>query len=463
MKEGPMKPPVSHDKIYKIMLGVTFGVTIGFFLINVIRGNVLAMTVIGICLFVLTSAHFIMKKQKVSAMRREFALSVGLCFLVSVISLFSGESYSDDFLLFLAVIGMTGLYLEPKFTKIQIVEGNVLLFVMAMIHPEKVGEVGQFILCQVCFTLAATLFYQTIKRGRAFIRESQERANRAEELLVSLRQMGDDLENDFKTSSIKIENSTMGLEKGSVSIAKGADNMFASCHEVHDKIVVSQQQIEELNKEVKGFEHVLLENQDNIGLMTQQLNSVSGIVCEANEVFQEMKEQMATIAKIAEELNTISFKVTLLSLNASIESARAGEAGVGFDVVASEMRQLSSGSDMFSKQVSEVVAEMLERVDTTAQQFEDSKEAIAKSEEFMRELKDSFDKLTKQFDEVYENIEEQNHNVREVDAIFGDLEKHVFDVHHYSVENQNAVQEIIEAMELYKKNISKVIDDTKSV
>ena len=57
MKEGPMKPPVSHDKIYKIMLGVTFGVTIGFFLINVIRGNVLAMTVIGICLFVLTSAQ----------------------------------------------------------------------------------------------------------------------------------------------------------------------------------------------------------------------------------------------------------------------------------------------------------------------------------------------------------------------------------------------------------------------
>jgi len=176
-----------------------------------------------------------------------------------------------------------------------------------------------------------------------------------------------------------------------------------------------------------------------------------------------MKEQMANIAKVADELSTISFKVTLLSLNASIESAHAGEAGAGFDVVASEMRELSSSSDMFSKQVSDVVTEMLERVDTTAKQFEDSKAAIVKSEAAMQELQDSFEKLTKQFDTLYGNIEEQNYNVQQVDAIFGDLKGRVSEMHHYSVENQSAVQGIIEAMDIYKGNINRVIDNTKSV
>lgn len=463
MEEKQKQEPISHDKIYKIMLGVTIVVSAAFLVINLIKANKMASIVIGICLIIFIGSHLLMKKNNVPALRREFALSVSLCVLVFVISLFSGESYSDDFSLFLAVIGMTGLYLEPKFTKIQIIESNILLIIMYFVHPEKAGATGQFILCQVCFTLAAILFYQAIKRGRAFIEVSRQRAFQSEELLASMRQMGVDLEQDYASSSAQIEGRTLGLERGSTSIADGARVMSDSCNEVHDKILVTEQQIDALNKEVKEFELALTENQDNIALMNQQLQSVSGTIYEANAVFQDMKEQMANIAKIADELSTISFKVTLLSLNASIESAHAGEAGAGFDVVASEMRELSSSSDMFSKQVSDVVTEMLDKVETTAVQFEGSKEAIEKSEAAMKELQDSFGKLTAQFGTLYGNIEEQNRNVHQVDAIFGDLQGRVSEMHQYSVENQQAVHGIIEAMDIYKGNINRVIDNTKSV
>ena len=463
MEEKQKKAPISHDKIYKIMLIVTIVVATGYLAINLIKGNMLASLVIGICLFIFTGSHLIMKKKNVPAIRREFALSVSLCILVFVITMFSGESYSDDFSLFLAVIGMTGLYLEPKFTKIQIIECEILLVMMYFIHPEKAGETGQFILCVVCFTLAAILFNQAIKRGRAFIEESRERAVQSEELLASMRQMGVDLEHDYASSSAQIEGSTLGLEKGSTSIANGARMMSDSCNEVHDKILVTEQQIDQLNKEVKAFEVALTENKDNIYLMNQQLQYVSGTIHEANAVFQEMKEQMKNIAKIADELSTISFKVTLLSLNASIESAHAGEAGAGFDVVASEMRELSSSSDMFSKQVSDVVTEMLEKVETTAVQFEDSKEAIEDSETAMQELQAGFGKLMAQFDALYGNIEEQNNNVHQVDVIFGDLKGRVSEMHQYSVENQSAVHGIMEALDIYKDNINRVIDNTKSV
>ncbi len=463
MEKAQEKKPISYDRIFKIMRGVTVGAASAFLILNLVKKNMPAVVVIGLCLVLFVGSSLVLKKNNVTEEKRQFALSISLCFLVFVISLFSGASYSDDFSLFLAVIGMTGLYLEPKFTKVQIVVIDVLLVMMYFVHPEKAGETSQFILCYAVFTLAAILFYMAIKRGRAFIEISEERAALSEELLTSMRQMGVDLEKDFASSSVQIEDSTMGLERGSTSIAQGAREMSDSCNEVHDKILVTEQQIEELNKEVKQFELALTENQDNIELMNQQLQSVSATIHEANAVFQEMKEQMTNIAKVADELSTISFKVTLLSLNASIESAHAGEAGAGFDVVASEMRELSSSSDMFSKQVSDVVTEMLEKVETTAQQFEDSKGAIVQSEATMKELQESFEKLTKQFDTLYGNIEEQNHSVNQVDAIFGDLKGRVSEMYQYSVENQNAVHGIIEAMDIYKGNINRVIDNTKSV
>ena len=462
-EKGKTRKPISHDSIYKMMLGVTITVSTAFLIINVIKANVAATVVIGLCLVLFVGSHAIMTKRNVPALRREFALSVSLCVLVFIISLFSGESYSDDFSLFLAVIGMTGLYLEPKFTKIQIAESNILLIIMYFAHPEKAGATGQFILCQVVFTLAAILFYQAIKRGRAFIEVSQERAAESEELLASMRQMGVDLEQDYQSSSAQIEGSSKGLEKGSASIAQGANDVSDSCNEVHNKILVTEQQIDALNKEVKDFEMSLNENQDNITLMNEQLQSVSETIYEANAVFQDMKQQMTEIARVADELGTISFKVTLLSLNASIEAAHAGEAGAGFDVVASQMRELSSSSDMFSKQVADVVAEMLQRVETTAQQFEDSKDAIVQSEASMKELRESFEKLTKQFDTLYDNIEEQNSNVHQVDAIFGNLKSRVSEMYQYSVENQGAVRGIMEALDIYKGNIDRVIDNTKSV
>ncbi len=461
--EKEQKKPISSETIMRIIRNVTIIVTLIYFIINVIKKNTPAIIVIGICLFVFVSTQFVVNRKKVANAKRELLLAVSLCFLVFIISMFSGASYSDDFSLFLAIIGMTGLFLEPKYTKIQIVVINILLVLMYFINPEKTEGTGQFILCQVCFTLAAVLFYLTIKRGRAFIEISAERAAQSEELLLSMRQMGEELEKDFTSSSMQIEESTMGLQKGSDSISHGAMQISESCNDVHDKILLTEQQINELNQEVRIFEQALTENNENVEMMNQQLCSVSETIYEANDVFQQMKKQMEEISRVADELSTISFKITLLSLNASIEAAHAGESGAGFDVVASEMRELSSGSDMFSKQVADVVAEMMERVETTAQQFEDSKEAIVQSETTMKELQDSFEKLTQQFISLYSNIEEQNYKVTQVDAIFGDLKNSVSEMHQYSAENQSAVHGIMQAMDIYKGNITRVIDNTKIV
>ncbi len=462
-KHKESKTPMSHESIYKIMQWLPIVVSAAFFVKNASVGNTAAMVTIGVCLAVFGALLIVMKARNVRLFVREYALAVALPILVCVISLNSGASYSDDFSLYLAVIALTGMYLEPAFTRTQFVLVDICLLIMYLVHPEKAESLGQYILCAAVFTLAAVLFYLVIKRGRSFIEMSEVRAKESEALLQSIRSMGVELQQDFEDSSARIEVSTQGLQEGSDSIARGAGEVSDSCHVVRDKIKETGDQIGLLNENVKQFEEVLLDNRKNMGVMGEQMEAVSDIISQSGDVFRTMEEQMHEIAGIAKQINDISFKLTLLSLNASVESAHAGESGSGFEVLAGEMRDLSESSTNFSDQVADVLKELLKKVAETSKKVSGSEAALVHSKESMAQLSESFERLDKQFNELYENIERQNRNVNQIDAIFDTLHMRVADMHSSSITNQNAVEAIVDAMEIYKGNVGRIVENTQSI
>ena len=461
--EQKTKKMMTNEKIYKITKWVPIFVASVYFVMNVVKGQVPAMIAIGACLVVFLSFFTIADKKQFSMYNKELMVSLALPTLVFVISLFSGASYSDDFSLYLAVIGISGMFLEPKFSLIQIYLIEVFLVIMYIIHPEKAESLGQYILCVACFNVAAILFYQVVKRGKAFIDISNEKAEESEGLLDSIRTMGAELQKDFDASSAKIEAGTQELMKGSALIAHGAGEVSHSCNVVQDKIKDTQEQIGQLNEDVKQFEAGLLENQNNVADMQSQINAVGNLITESGVVFRTMEEQMDEIAGIAKQISDIAFKLTILSLNAAVESAQAGEYGVGFDVIASEMRELSESSGGFATKVEDVVKDLRKRVAITSEKFNGSEEAMAESQKTMSGLVDSFDKLNRQFEELYGNIECQNQNINQIDYIFDELDHRVADMHNSSVENKNAVDAIADAMNDYRENIDKVVKNTQSI
>lgn len=455
------KAPITQDMIFKFMFFTTIAVSAIFLLKNLLGGAMAEAIMIGTTVGVFGLVFFVLHLRKAKENTKQFMLAVSLMVLIFVIALNSGAYYSDDFIMFLAVMALTGLYLEPKYTIVQLILATIFLIVMYVINPGKADPLGQYIQCLGEFSLTGVLFIQTIKRGKAFIGIGEERAREAEDLVESMKDMGEELDHDFAKSSARINNNTAELQRGSRSMVDSAINMQGSCDDVQDRIIISQQSITELNEQVTRFEIALRENQANIANMEQHLTAVATTVNEANEVFQMMEQKMGEVADIADQLGDISFNTTILSLNASIEAARAGESGAGFEVVASEMRQLSNNSNIFSEQVSEVVKELEKEVGETARQFKDSTKALEESKASMTELQESFDRLTKQFDALYGNIATQNNNVNEVGTIFHDLRARVAEMQNYSADNQKSVGAIIDAMDLYKENIEKVIESTR--
>lgn len=473
MNEKKFKKPIGEDSIYKLMLIITFVVSGVFFVKNVISFSLSGMIAIGGCLLVLGLALLVMKLIKLHKRKKQLVVCIMLMFVVFIISLFSGNFYSDDFTLYLAVIALSGVYLEPTITIVQAVLVNVLLILQYIINPGKADPLSQFIMCMVLTTLTAVLFLQVIKRGRSFIQVGDDRSEEAEGLVASITKAGTELQlncensakrvEGLKDASDKLEERTRELKDGSDNIIESAKEIASSFDGVHETVKSTEEQITIMNSEVKCVEDALAENKKHMKEMNEQMNSVKKAVDEANEVFAKLQKQILEISAVTDQLNSIAASTNMLALNASIEAARAGQSGAGFAVVASKVQELAIDSNRCSGQVVEVVTAMQSQIEITTEQLEESTEAIDSSIGALEGLQTSFDDLTEQFGELYDNIEAQNGNVTKMDSVISQLENKINEMSAYTEENQAYVDEIANAVEMYKNHMQLVVDDSQQV
>lgn len=94
-----------------------------------------------------------------------------------------------------------------------------------------------------------------------------------------------------------------------------------------------------------------------------RLSGVQQGVEESNELIQTINDNTSHLKAIAKKQN-------ILSLNASIEAARSGEAGAGFAVVAKNMQDLSSQSAVIYTEIEKSVAKITDRISSLVSLFE---------------------------------------------------------------------------------------------
>ena len=473
-EEGKInKKPASEEVIFRNMMITTFSVAALFLVKNLIGQAWRGVAAIGVCLVTFVIVTFIMKKCNVEQSKQQFVVCICLVFVVFCISINSGAYYSDDFPLYLAVIGISGLYLVPKYALVQAVLIDIILIISYILHPEKADPLSQFIMCIVMFSVGAFTIYMVIKRGRSYIEISKERAEEAETLLVELRKAGEELKENCDTSSKrigKLEEANERLEicadavkSGSESITQGTVEVTETFELVQKKVQETERKIDSLNTEVKKVEYSLADNKKNMNEMTEKMESLQNTIKVASQVFGLLQEEIQEISQVTEELTQIASSTNMLALNASIEAARAGQAGAGFAVVASKVQELAEDSNNCSSKVVSVVGAMEKRIEETTNQLADSTEAIHDSIETLQGFAANFDDLTGHFGSLYQDIEEQNTNIQQVESIFEDLKHKISEMTDLSEENKNSVVSITDTINVYKENIEIVIDDNRNI
>ena len=200
--------PLSREGIFRLMVTLTFLVSGAFVVKNLLGGDIQGTMIVGAVLLVFTAVMLIMKALKVKANTQRMVVSSSIIVLVFIIGLTTGTYYSEDFCLYLAVIGLTGLYLKPSYAWVQLILSDIFLAIQFVVHPEKADPLGQFIMCMITFTLAGAMFALVISRGRAFIERAQQRTEEAEALLTSMKTIGLELEQNFQASNKRMDSLT---------------------------------------------------------------------------------------------------------------------------------------------------------------------------------------------------------------------------------------------------------------
>ena len=117
----------------------------------------------------------------------------------------------------------------------------------------------------------------------------------------------------------------------------------------------------------------------------------------------DSSEEIATVIKL---INGIAEQTNLLALNATIEAARAGEAGKGFAVVASEVKELAQETARATEDISKRVEAI--QADTTG-----AVEAISRISSVIGEINDFQATIAAAVEEQTATSNEMNRNVAE--------------------------------------------------
>ena len=154
-----------------------------------------------------------------------------------------------------------------------------------------------------------------------------------------------------------VENKSNGLtlEESSKMLLFNVNKLNISSNEAAASLEETAAALEEITSNIRN-------NTESIAKMSQLSNGVTKAVNEgqamANQTTTAMDEintQVNLVNEAIGVIDNIAFQTNILSLNAAVEAATAGEAGRGFAVVAAEVRNLASRSAEAAKEIKNIV------------------------------------------------------------------------------------------------------------
>ena len=152
-----------------------------------------------------------------------------------------------------------------------------------------------------------------------------------------------------------------------------------------------------------------------IDTLIEKSSKTKSATMEVNEIVQDMNESTKQINAISETIASITAQTNLLSLNASIESARAGEAGKGFAVVAEEIRKLAEQSKDSTEEIKAIIAIIQEKSDVAVKAINLTENVVNEQDLAVSETKQIFSEILKSIELMIMKVDETKIHISDMD------------------------------------------------
>jgi methyl-accepting chemotaxis protein len=215
----------------------------------------------------------------------------------------------------------------------------------------------------------------------------------------------------------EVRGSTDSITTAAQEIAQGNADLSQRTEEQASSLEETASSMEELTSTVR-------QNAENAKQANQLAVNASDIAVKGGKVVNEVVETMSSISASSKKIvdiisviDGIAFQTNILALNAAVEAARAGEQGRGFAVVASEVRNLAQRSAAAAKEITALIDDSVNKVDSGSKQVDQAGATMAEIVQAVKRVTDIMSEIAAASNEQSSGIEQVNKAITQMDEV----------------------------------------------
>jgi methyl-accepting chemotaxis protein len=248
---------------------------------------------------------------------------------------------------------------------------------------------------------AGDLTYEIDSRGRY----------EAGQLMQALKGMNSNLKNIVE----EVRGGTDAISASAEQIASGNMELSSRTEDQVSSLKQTSASMDEMTRIAK-------QNADSAQLANRMAATAFASAQKGGKAVSDVVETMASINQASRKIvdiigviDGIAFQTNILALNAAVEAARAGEQGRGFAVVAAEVRNLAQRSVTAAKEIKQLIANSVERVEAGTKLVDQAGARMGDIETSIQSVSDIMDEITEASRVQTKGIEQMFQAIMQID------------------------------------------------
>ncbi len=408
------------NRFFLLAVDLLFVIFMFYQLIQIVKPdrdvNTTGWNMILLIIFCIANIIIFKRRPDTALLKLAAVLEVGAEFVIL-------SSHPTATFLGLALIGVLSVlipYYDSKFYNITLI-AYAILYTGSQIYRliTKVEQLTASGLCTILITYA--LFVVLVRTGSISKMFSDHALAAAEsehrdlsELLNEILQISRAIKSESDASEETVRyllesamNTADSMEQISDSTNVTAQNIEAQTgltQNIQDAISETKSHSRKMVSIATTSNDKIVENQSTMKDLLEQASYVKETNQRVNAAMEKLGSNTREVQNIADMILNISDQTNLLALNASIESARAGEAGRGFAIVADQIRQLSDETRKATESIAVILSELSLNAGEVVSVINNSISAADNQSQMISGASQSFSELRTNMNELLADI-----------------------------------------------------------